>query len=187
MATMNLDNLLKQFNLTQKDLSDCTGINKNTISKYCNNNFDNINKTHIDLLCKFFNCTPNQIFDVDYSVEVKKPEIYYYDTVSNSIKKGQIDIDYFQSIGKEFVEKTFMANQIANLPKLKIESKPTNEESKQTIKDEKQEAMQEIKNMITLTKQVYDSLSGVASMIDVVNAIAKKYDLDSPDDNKTTK
>lgn len=181
MSTMNLDNLLKQFNLTQKDLSDCTGINKNTISKYCNNSFEKIDKNHIDLLCKFFKCTPNEIFNIDNSVEVKNPELYYLDTVSNSIKKGQIDIDYFQSIGKDFVEKTFMANQIANLPKLKIESKQT------TDNNEQEKALQEIKNIIGLTKQVHDALNGMASIIDVVNEIAKKYDLDLPDDLNTPK
>jgi putative transcriptional regulator len=71
MAQLNINNLLKQYNLTQKDLSDCTDINKNTISKYCNNTFENINKTHIDLMCKFFKCTPNDLFEIDNTVEVK--------------------------------------------------------------------------------------------------------------------
>lgn len=73
MAQLNINNLLKQYNFTQKDLAECTKINKNTISKYCNNTFESINKEHIDLLCKFFNCTPNDLFEIDTTVEVSSP------------------------------------------------------------------------------------------------------------------
>lgn len=79
MAKLNINNLLKQYGLTQKDLAECTGINKNTISKYCNDSFENINKTHIDLLCKFFDCTPNDLFKIDETVEVKSPSVVLYD------------------------------------------------------------------------------------------------------------
>jgi putative transcriptional regulator len=83
MSKLNINGLLKQYGLAQKDLVECTGINKNTVSKYCNNTFENINKTHIDLLCKFFNCTPNDLFTIDETVEVKTPTIVLYDNDTN--------------------------------------------------------------------------------------------------------
>jgi putative transcriptional regulator len=83
MSKLNINDLLKQYGLAQKDLVECTGINKNTVSKYCNDTFENINKNHIDLLCKFFNCTPNDLFSVDETVEVKTPTIVLYDNDTN--------------------------------------------------------------------------------------------------------
>lgn len=90
MAYMILNNLLKRYNLNQKDLSESTGINKNTISKYCNNTFENINKIHIDLICKYFKCTPNDIFQIDEGVDVKPAQIMYYDNEIDNIIYGEI-------------------------------------------------------------------------------------------------
>jgi putative transcriptional regulator len=65
MARMNLYKLLKNSPYSQKDVAIYTGINKNTISRYVNNTFEKIDKDHIDLLCDFFKCTPNDLFDLD--------------------------------------------------------------------------------------------------------------------------
>jgi putative transcriptional regulator len=70
MSKMNLDKLIDQCPYNQKDIADYTGINKNTISKYVNNTFEKIDKYHIDLLCDFFKCTPNDLFELE-SVQQK--------------------------------------------------------------------------------------------------------------------
>jgi putative transcriptional regulator len=107
MSKLNIDKLLKQYGLTQKDLSECTGINKNTISKYCNDTFENINKTHIDLLCKFFNCTPNDLFEVDNTVEVKTPNMILYDEESDEFEMYNKALkEYKQILTKQNVSKS---------------------------------------------------------------------------------
>lgn len=104
MAQLNIDKLLKEYGLTQKDLSECTGINKNTVSKYCNGTFENINKMHIDLLCKFFDCSLNELFEVDDYVEVKNPNSIIFDNdtdkfifTNKSIKELKIIIDNYNN------------------------------------------------------------------------------------------
>jgi putative transcriptional regulator len=90
MANINIDKLLKRYKLEQKDLAESTGINKNTINKYFNNKFENINRTHIDLICKYFKCTPNDIFEIDDTVEVTPAKILYYDDKTNEFSYGEI-------------------------------------------------------------------------------------------------
>lgn len=63
MIRCNLDYLLKKSNISQKELSEKLNINKNTVSNYINDNFITINKEHLDLFCKEFNCSPNDIFE----------------------------------------------------------------------------------------------------------------------------
>jgi putative transcriptional regulator len=73
MAKFKLNQWLDFFNLSQKDLSDGTGINKNTINRYCNNTFDKITREHIDLICSFFKCSPNDIFEVNNTLKINYP------------------------------------------------------------------------------------------------------------------
>lgn len=65
MAKMNLNILLAKNNLTQQEFAEKTGINKNTISRYCNNTFEKITSSHIDTMCNFLHCTPNDIFEIE--------------------------------------------------------------------------------------------------------------------------
>lgn len=75
MIESRLNIFLDFYNLTQKDLADCTGINRNTVGRYCNNTFEKIDKSHIDLLCSFFMCNFDDLFKVDNTLEVKYPSI----------------------------------------------------------------------------------------------------------------
>ena len=90
MATMNIDVLLKKYKLNQKDLADSTGINGNTISRYCNGTFKTVDKTHIDLICKYFKCIPNDLFQLDDTVDVIPAKITYYDDKKDEIAYGEI-------------------------------------------------------------------------------------------------
>lgn len=98
MAQLNIDKLLKEYGLTQKDLADCTGINKNTVSKYCNGTFENINKMHIDLLCKFFDCNVNELFEVDDTVEVKNPNSIVFDNDTDKFEVTNRSIKELKNI-----------------------------------------------------------------------------------------
>ena len=56
MIRMKLHIKLAEKRLTQKQLSEITGIRLPTISAYCTDKFKVISKDHLDILCKFFNC-----------------------------------------------------------------------------------------------------------------------------------
>jgi putative transcriptional regulator len=75
MAKFKLNNLLNFYNLSQKDLSDGTGINKNTINRYCNNTFDKITKEHLDLIISFFQCSLDDIMEVKSNIEIQYPSV----------------------------------------------------------------------------------------------------------------
>ena len=90
MATMNIDRLLKKYKLNQRELAEGTGINENTISRYCNGTFKKIDKSHISLICKYFKCTPNDIFEIDTTVDVKPAKIVYYDDKTDNFTYNEI-------------------------------------------------------------------------------------------------
>lgn len=56
MVKINLPYLIEKNKITQKIVSEATGIPKNTINRYYNGTWTTINKEHIELLCTFFNC-----------------------------------------------------------------------------------------------------------------------------------
>jgi putative transcriptional regulator len=68
-----LNTFLEFYNITQKELADCTGINRNTIGRYCNNTFEKIDKSHLSLLCSFFKCSLNDLFEIDIDLNIKYP------------------------------------------------------------------------------------------------------------------
>lgn len=113
----NLNELLNFYNLSQKDLIDGTGINKNTISRYCSNTFEKIDKNHIDLLCSFFMCTPNDIFVADNNLEITYPS----EMVKNMIESYKV----MQKLSQEEIESIVtdtsdsqMNSYIKNSPKI---------------------------------------------------------------------
>ena len=63
MIKMKLHILLANKRMTQKELSEKTGISKNTIGSYCNESNKHIVKEHLDILCKFFNCKVQDILE----------------------------------------------------------------------------------------------------------------------------
>lgn len=56
MIKMKLHIKLAEKRLTQKQLSELTGIRLPTISAYCTDKFKTIPREHLNLLCRFFNC-----------------------------------------------------------------------------------------------------------------------------------
>lgn len=63
MVKMKLHIRLAEKRLTQKRLSELTGIRLPTISAYCTDTFKMIPKEHIDILCKFFNCNVEDLIE----------------------------------------------------------------------------------------------------------------------------
>lgn len=64
MTKINLNLLLASRNLSQQEFARITKINKGTINRYCNNNCEKITLEHIDIICNYFNCTPNDLFTI---------------------------------------------------------------------------------------------------------------------------
>lgn len=92
MIETRLHILMAERRMTQKDLSEATGIGKNTISRYYNNTWTKINKDDISKLCEFFNCKIEDIF-------------YYVEDASISLEKLkaiQKDIDNLKPINNNF-------------------------------------------------------------------------------------
>lgn len=56
MVRLRLHVLLAEKELNQKQIANMTGIGKNTISRYCSNTWQKINRKDIDLLCDVLNC-----------------------------------------------------------------------------------------------------------------------------------
>jgi putative transcriptional regulator len=56
MIRMKLHIKLAEHRLTQKQLSEITGIRLPTISAYCTDSFKMIPKEHLDIFCKHFKC-----------------------------------------------------------------------------------------------------------------------------------
>jgi len=72
MIKMKLHIKLAERRLTQKELSKTLNIRLGTVSAYCNDTFKVISKEHLDKMCNFFNCTPNDLIQ------------YIPDTTNNS-------------------------------------------------------------------------------------------------------
>lgn len=53
---------LFEYNISQKDLADATGIRLPTISDYCNNKFKSISKDNVEKLCSYFCCDIGDLF-----------------------------------------------------------------------------------------------------------------------------
>ncbi|GCD11400.1 helix-turn-helix domain-containing protein [Clostridium tagluense] len=68
MIKMKLHVKLAENRLTQKQISEITGIRLPTISAYCVDSFKMISREHLDILCSYFNC---KIEDI---IEYKKDE-----------------------------------------------------------------------------------------------------------------
>lgn len=87
MIKFNLKQILKEYGMTQKDLSEVTGIRAGTIGRYCNNEATNISLENLDLICKMIGCTPNDILKFtneympdatigDTKIEIKHSGLY---------------------------------------------------------------------------------------------------------------
>ena len=63
MIRMKLHIKMAEIKITQKELSQLTGIRQPTISAYCNEKYTMIPKEHLDILCKFFSCSIENIIE----------------------------------------------------------------------------------------------------------------------------
>lgn len=62
MIKMNLRKLMFDKEVNQTKVAKDTGISTTVMSNYYNNNFNRINKNDIEKLCKYFNCTLDELF-----------------------------------------------------------------------------------------------------------------------------
>lgn len=59
----NLKNKLEENHMNLSDLSNITGIRINTVSNYYNNNFKHLVMEHLNIFCKYFQCSPSEFFE----------------------------------------------------------------------------------------------------------------------------
>ena len=62
---MRLHIKLAEFRMTQKELSEKTGIRPPTISAYCNDTFKHIVKDHLNAFCEIFNCSVSDLIEYE--------------------------------------------------------------------------------------------------------------------------
>ena len=65
MVKMNMKILMATKEVSQRKVAEDTGIGTNTINSYVNNTFTTINKDHIDMLCKYFNCKVEELIKIE--------------------------------------------------------------------------------------------------------------------------
>ena len=70
MIKMKLHIKMAERRIKQKELAELTGIRQASISAYCTDTFKMIPKEHIDILCKFFNCSVNDL--IEYIPDTKE-------------------------------------------------------------------------------------------------------------------
>lgn len=63
MIKMKLHIKLAEARMSQRELSEKTGIRPATISAYCNDSFKHIVKEHLDMFCKIFNCKAEDLIE----------------------------------------------------------------------------------------------------------------------------
>jgi len=63
MIKFHLSKLLGERRMTQKTLSQKTGIRNSTINDYYNEIAVSIKFEHIDKICEVLDCTPNELFE----------------------------------------------------------------------------------------------------------------------------
>ena len=62
---LDLRTLMFYKNVNQIKLAKDTGISPSAISRYYNNNFNNINKSDIDKLCSYFECSVGDLIKLE--------------------------------------------------------------------------------------------------------------------------
>lgn len=65
MVKMNMKVLMAIKEVTQRKLSEDTGIGPNTINRYTNNTFTRIDREHIEILCNYFNCAIEDLIKLE--------------------------------------------------------------------------------------------------------------------------
>ena len=78
-----LNTYMTFYNITQKELSEGTGINRNTIGRYCNDTFESLPKNHIDALCSFFRVSFESLFETNYNFPIKYPSSVIEQSIKN--------------------------------------------------------------------------------------------------------
>lgn len=63
MIKFKIHILMAEKRMTQKDVMKATGITTTVMNKYYYGTIVRIPTTHIDKLCKLFNCQPNDLFE----------------------------------------------------------------------------------------------------------------------------
>ncbi|XID90466.1 helix-turn-helix domain-containing protein [Paenibacillaceae bacterium WGS1546] len=63
MIKIKVSDMLGKYKMTQKELSEKTGIRPATLSAYYRETIKEIGKEHLNALCRVFNCQPGDILE----------------------------------------------------------------------------------------------------------------------------
>ncbi len=101
MIDCKLHMLLAEKRMTQKELSEATGIGQNSISRYCNNTWVKFDKEHLDKLCIYFQCKVEDIItykeDTVYINEALDEALEYLREVKDTDKNKFIEASEYMN------------------------------------------------------------------------------------------
>lgn len=66
MVKLNIMNLLKQKNKTRYWLCSVSGISQTNLENIIRGKTNSISFNYIEKLCYFLDCTPNELFDIEF-------------------------------------------------------------------------------------------------------------------------
>jgi putative transcriptional regulator len=93
MVKLRVSDLLGKYKMTQKELSDKTGIRPATISAYYNETAKHIVLEHIDKLCEAFNCDVTDLLECNSKISRIKTSLNSFEE-NNSNKYIQNNNEY---------------------------------------------------------------------------------------------
>jgi len=69
MIKLKVKDILKEKNISKYELNKHINISPNNLTRMLNNETTSIKFEYIEAFCKYFDCTPNDIFEINYEDE----------------------------------------------------------------------------------------------------------------------
>lgn len=110
MIKMRLNIMIAEHGINKSQLANATNIGLNTISRYCNNSFEKIDKEHLDKLCKHFQC---ELLDL---IQYYNDELdYVVDEIENiSVSENNSQSKYGDKPSESFWLNSYYKTHIKN-------------------------------------------------------------------------
>lgn len=113
MIKLKIPEQLVKHNLTQIQLSQITGINKNSISSYCNNTCKHIVIEHLDKICKALACDISDILEFRNELinqtSLKDMLVHMASHMAEDMTKNSADPALKQILSEVFTSEEFLS------------------------------------------------------------------------------
>lgn len=113
MIKLKIPEQLVKHNLTQIQLSQITGINKNAISSYCNNTCKHIVIEHLDKICKALTCDISDILEFRNELinqtSLKDMLVHMASHMTEDMTKNSADPALKQILSEVFTSEEFLS------------------------------------------------------------------------------